>query len=110
MSKTGLRFKLLDLIQTDALLLKELIVLKRVVPGVEAIVRGTMSLFEARVLFISVKGALKHSSEVDSREDAVVRDKVISEVRLITIGMRKAGSVGVSQEKRHKCISVINGI
>lgn len=110
MRNTSLGFELLDLVKTDALLLEEFVELKRVVSGVEVVIWGSVGLFETGVLLVSIEGALKHSSEVDFGENTVVGHEVVSEVRLITVGVGETGSIGMSQEQWHEGISIIDSI
>ena len=93
MSNTRLGFELSNLIQANTFLLEEFVELEWVVSRIEAVVGGSIGLFEARVLYISIHSALEHSTEINPREDTIVGHKVVSGVGFITISVGETGSI-----------------
>ena len=90
--------------------LEVVVVLERSPSGGEVVVRGTVSLFEAREFLSHGHLALHHSSKVPSREEAIVRDGMIHRVRLVVVQMLEVTGIRVTKVERKEGISIIDTV
>ena len=77
MGNSNLRLKHAHLRDWNVSALKVIIVLEGHIARSEVVIGRTMGLFEARELLAHLHLALKHSTEIPSREDTVVRNGVV---------------------------------
>ena len=90
--------------------LEVVVVLKRSPSRSKVVVRRTMSLFEAREFLSHLHLGLHHSSEVPSREDAIVGNGVIQSMRLVIVQVLEVASIRVAKVEGKEGVSVIDSV
>lgn len=72
--------------------------------------RRTVSFLETSVVVGGLDTTAHHSTEVDVREDTVVRNGMVHGVRLVVVQMLEASSIVLSKDERHESVSIIDSI
>ena len=96
--------------ERDVSALEVVVVLERDPSGGEVVVRGTVRLFEAREFLSHAHLALHHSSEIPSREEAVVGNGMVHRVGLVVVQMLEVARIRVTEVEGKEGISVIDTV
>lgn len=110
MSNSDLWLKHSDLAKWNLSSLEVIIVLKWHVFRIEVIVWGSVVLFEACEFLTHLHLTLKHSAEVPSGEQTVVRNSVVKSCWLVVMVVLEAGSVRMTKEEWHESVTIIDSI
>ena len=106
----GLGNRMNNRLQRDLVRLQVFIVLKRVVRGRNVVVRGSLVLAVARVIFCLTLEVLVHASEVLLAEDAVMGNEVVPSSGLVVVRVREASRLGHGKVQREESVSIVNGV
>ena len=106
----GLGNRMNNRLQRDLVRLQVFIVLKRVVRVRNVVVRGSLVLAVARVIFCLTLEVLVHASEVLLAEDAVVGHEVVPSSGLVVVRVREASRLGHGKVQREESVSIVNGV
>lgn len=110
MSNSDLGLEHAHFFERDVSALEVVVVLERNPSGGEVVIRGTVGLFEAREFLSHSHLALHHSSEVPSREEAVVGDGMVHRVGLVVVQMLEVARIRVTEVEGKEGISVIDTV
>ena len=110
MSYSDLGLEHAHFFERDVSALEVVVVLERSPSGCKVVVRGTVSFFEAREFLSHAHLALHHSSEVPSREEAVVGDGMIHRVGLVVVQMLEVAGVRVTKVEGKEGVSIIDTV
>ena len=106
----GLGNRMNNRLQRDLVRLQVFIVLKRVVRVRNVVVRGSLVLAVARVIFCLTLEVLVHASEVLLAEDAVMGNEVVPSSGLVVVRVREASRLGHGKVQREESVSIVNGV
>lgn len=106
----GLGNRMNNRLQRDLVRLQVFIVLKRVVRVRNVVVRGSLVLAVARVIFCLTLEVLVHASEVLLAEDAVMGHEVVPSSGLVVVRVREASRLGHGKVQREESVSIVNGV
>ena len=94
----------------DLTTLQVLVVLEVVEAGRIVVVGWALALREGGVLRAHALLVRHHVVEVDVREDAVVRHRVVCWGRLVVVQVRESGAIRGTQVEGHVLVSIVNGV
>ena len=106
----GLGNRMNNRLQRDLVRLQVFIVLKRVVRVRNVVVRGSLVLSVARVIFCLTLEVLVHASKVLLAEDAVMGHEVVPSSGLVVVRVREASRLGHGKVQREESVSIVNGV
>lgn len=106
----GLGNRMNNRLQRDLVRLQVFIVLKRVVRVRNVVIRGSLVLAVARVIFCLTLEVLVHASEVLLAEDAVMGNEVVPSSGLVVVRVREASRLGHGKVQREESVSIVNGV